>query len=165
MAGLQDGGITQAFSRLAQREPMQTPQSQSPSVTHGLAVHPPTVAVVWQTKLTGQPVWLHGKRAQPFASEAPGVDEQKVPVGHAKPSLQGNASQCPAALHRWVPPHEVAVHAGLQAVVGVVQQSVGLEMQTLPEGQSLSTEQACGGGVGQKAPHADITAAGSGVQT
>jgi hypothetical protein len=47
---------------------MQYPQSQSPSAEHVFAVHPPLVAVVLQTKLVGQPVWLHGKSAQPCAS-------------------------------------------------------------------------------------------------
>jgi hypothetical protein len=62
-------GITQAPKRLAQACSTQNPQaSQSLSVAHFLAVHPPMVAVVRQTKLIGQPVWLHGFSAQPWTS-------------------------------------------------------------------------------------------------
>jgi len=60
-----DGGITQVPSTLAQAPPTQNPESQSQSVEHGFGAHPPTVAVVLQTKLVGQPVWLHGSAWQP----------------------------------------------------------------------------------------------------
>jgi len=52
-------------STLEQEPPTQNPESQSQSVEHGFALHPPTVAVVVQTKLAGQPVWLQGSAWQP----------------------------------------------------------------------------------------------------
>ena len=55
-------------STLAQEPPTQNPASQSQSVEQGFGEHPPTVAVVLQTKLVGQPVWLHGSASQPCAS-------------------------------------------------------------------------------------------------
>jgi hypothetical protein len=64
----QDGGITQTLSRPAQDPPTQNPQSQSPSLEHFLTLHPPVVAVVVQTELIGQPVWLHGWSSQPCGS-------------------------------------------------------------------------------------------------
>ena len=63
-----DGATTQTLSRLAQDPATQNPQSQSPSLEHFFMVHPPLVAVVWQTKLIGQPVWLQGCGSQPCAS-------------------------------------------------------------------------------------------------
>lgn len=54
--------------RLAHDCPTQYPQSQSPSLVHFFTLHPPLPAVLSQTELIGQPVWLHGKSSQPCGS-------------------------------------------------------------------------------------------------
>ena len=153
------------------------------------------VAVVAQTELMGQPVWLHGWGwqpcasvpalpaahwspvaqvypalqscgAQPLASAPVALAEQSVPVGQVYPSVQGNVSQWPAALQRWVAPQEVAVHAGEQVIDGLLQHGTTLERQTWPAVQSLSTVQSVrGGGEMQYPPHAEETPDGSDVHT
>jgi hypothetical protein len=93
---------------------------------------------------------VQGWGAQPFASAPVAPDEQTVATGHWNPSAQGNVSQWPAALQRWVALHEVAVHAASQAVESMLQHRSVLDTQTLPLGQSVSTVQpCCGGGVAQ----------------
>jgi hypothetical protein len=158
-------------------------------------LHPPLAAVVWQAKLVGQPVWLHGSGSQPCASvpalpaahwspvaqvypalqstgahplaSAPvALAEQVVPAGQVNPSVHGNVSQWPAALQRWVEAQDVAVQAGAQVVEILPQHGVTLDRQTLPVAQSLSREQSlCGAGDTQKAPHAEETPDGSDVHT
>jgi hypothetical protein len=120
---------------------MQNPQSQSPSLEHFFALQPPLVAVAWQTKLIGQPVWLHGCAAQPLASAPVALGEQNVPVGQVNPSVQGNVSQRPVALQRWAAGQDVAVQAATQVVELMLQQGVRLDRQTSPVGQSPSTLQ------------------------
>ena len=82
------------------------------------------------------------------------------------PSVQGNTSQWPAALQRWVEAHDVAVHADAQVVESLVQHGVTLDRQTLPVAQSASTVQSFrGGGDMQKLPQAEETPDGSDVHT
>jgi len=88
-----DGGITQVPSTLAQDPPTQNPESQSQSVEHGFGAHPPTVAVVLQTKLVGQPVWLHGSAWQPCGSVPDVPAAHRNPAGQGYPALQSTGAQ------------------------------------------------------------------------
>lgn len=83
--------------------------------------------------------------AQPLASALVGPAEQAVPAGQVYPSVQGNVSQWPEALQRWVAVHDVAVHAAEQVVDIFPQQGVTLDRQTLPVPQSPSTVQSLRG--------------------
>jgi hypothetical protein len=93
-----------------------------------------------------------------LASAPVALDEQTVPAGQVNPSAHGNASQWPAALQRWVALHDVAVHAGSQAVESILQHGGVLDTQIWPVGQLVSSVQpCCGGGVTQYDPQAEDT--------
>lgn len=89
----QEGGETQVPSTLPQEPPTQKPESQSQSVEQGFGPHPPMVAVVLQTELVGQPVWLHGSAWHPCASPPLAPTAQVNPVGQAYPALQSTGTQ------------------------------------------------------------------------
>ena len=89
---------------------------------------------------------MQGCGAQPFASAPVVLAEQIVAVGHVNPAAHGNASQWPAALQRWVALHDVAVHAGAQAVETMLQHGGVLDTQIWPVGQLVSSVQPCCGG-------------------
>jgi hypothetical protein len=88
-----DGGITQVPSALEQDPPTQNPESQSQSVEQCFGAHPPTVAVVEQVKLAGQPVWLQGSAWQPCASAPVPPTAHWNPLGQVYPALQGCGAQ------------------------------------------------------------------------
>jgi hypothetical protein len=79
--------------------------------------------------------------AHPLASAPAVLAEQTVPAGQVNPSPQGNVSQWPAALQRWVAVHDVAVQADAQIVDVMPQQGVTYDEQILPVPQSPSTVQ------------------------
>jgi len=78
---------------LEQNPSTQNPESQPQSLEHGFGVHPPIVNVVWQTKLAGQPVWLHGSFTQPCRSAAAAPTSHSDSVGHVYPALQSTGAQ------------------------------------------------------------------------
>jgi hypothetical protein len=109
---------------------------------------------------------LQSTGAQPLASAPAVLAEQAVPAGQANPSLQGNVSQWPAALHRSVAAHDVAVQAAEQIVDVMPQHGVTYDEQILPVPQSPSAVQSWrGAGEMQKPPHAEETPDGSDVHT
>jgi hypothetical protein len=71
----------------------QNAESQSQSLAHGFGSHPPIVAVVVQTKLAGQPVWLQGNFTQPCPSAATDPIWHADPLGQVYPALQGISTQ------------------------------------------------------------------------
>src|SRR5262249_24686193 len=85
--------ISQVPSTLEQDLPKQNPQSQSLSLAHAFTVHPPCAAVVSQTELSGQPVWLHGSAWQPWVSVNPAPTAHANPVGQVYPASQSTGTQ------------------------------------------------------------------------
>jgi hypothetical protein len=55
-------------------------------------LHPPLAAVVWQAKLVGQPVWLHGSGSQPCASVPALPAAHWSPVAQVYPALQSTGA-------------------------------------------------------------------------
>jgi len=149
----------------SEQDPLtQNPESQSQSLEHRFSVHPPIVAVTWQTKLAGQPVWLHGSATQPCPSAAAAPTWQTNPVGHVYPALQSTGTQ-PKPSAPFVPGEQVvpagqgatpgALHERLQVVGRWLQKhTVGPVKQKSFIGQSVSTVHDCRGGVGQDEVHA-----------